>query len=125
VVEESHCVFTQGMTGQAITLMVAHGEGKFVADDERLRDLELSGYVALRYGSDAYPDNPNGSRNRIAGICCANGRIFGLMPHPERFVRTTQYPNWRRKPNRQPDGLPFFVNAVRFAADPTSFTVKF
>ncbi|MDO8559432.1 MAG: phosphoribosylformylglycinamidine synthase I [bacterium] len=121
-VEESCCIFTRGMAGQDISLMVAHGEGKFVTGDGCLDDLRANGCVALRYGNNAYPDNPNGSCDRIAGICSFNGRIFGLMPHPERFVRREQYPNWRRERGRQPDGLLFFVNAVHFASDPHNFT---
>jgi phosphoribosylformylglycinamidine synthase subunit PurQ / glutaminase len=63
-----------------------------------------------------YPYNPNGSINDIAGICDASGRIFGLMPHPEDFIRPTQHPRWTREPPRKSgDGLRIFQNAVAWA----------
>ncbi len=71
---------------EPIELPVAHGEGCYVAADA------AEGRVVLRYvdetGSptERYPDNPNGSPGGVAGLCDASGRIFGLMPHPERHV---------------------------------------
>ena len=117
----SRCVFTQGI-GEPIELPVAHGEGKFFTDPTALELLEVDNLVALRYVEDGkatvrYPANPNGSLASIAGICDHTGRIFGLMPHPERFVEETQHPNWRRKKFARPHGLAIFENAIRYAAD--------
>ncbi len=119
LVESSPCVFTQGLQ-EEINLQVAHGEGKFFCGGETLQRIETENLVALRYAeggkqTQCYPANPNGSLNGIAGICDPTGHIFGLMPHPERFVETTQHPNWRRLINTQPHGLPIFENAVSFA----------
>jgi phosphoribosylformylglycinamidine synthase len=51
----------------------------------------------------------------VAGICDETGRVFGLMPHPERFVDPTQHPRWTREPARAVgDGLRVFQNAVRY-----------
>ncbi|MEK7731953.1 MAG: phosphoribosylformylglycinamidine synthase subunit PurQ, partial [Planctomycetota bacterium] len=63
-----------------------------------------------------YPANPNGSTAGIAGLCDPTGRIFGLMPHPDRHFDHTQHPHWTRRnnPTRPPDGLTVFQNAVRF-----------
>jgi phosphoribosylformylglycinamidine synthase len=62
-----------------------------------------------------YPDNPNGAMAEVAGICDATGRVFGLMPHPERFVDWAQHPRWTRGPKRElGDGLRVFQNAVRY-----------
>jgi phosphoribosylformylglycinamidine synthase subunit PurQ / glutaminase len=62
-----------------------------------------------------YPANPNGAMGNVAGICDATGRVFGLMPHPERFVDPTQHPRWTREPGRAAgDGLRVFQNAVRY-----------
>ena len=62
-----------------------------------------------------YPDNPNGAIADVAGVCDATGRVFGLMPHPERFVDPTQHPNWTRGPKREVgEGLRVFQNAVRY-----------
>jgi phosphoribosylformylglycinamidine synthase len=70
---------------------VAHGEGRFYADDETLDGLERDGQVLFRYvdvmGEPAGPDsaaNPNGSLRAIAGVMNAAGNVAGLMPHPER-----------------------------------------
>jgi phosphoribosylformylglycinamidine synthase len=111
--EESPCLFTRGMT--TMYLPVAHGEGKVMAEAETLGRLN----VVLCYADEkgdvqaGYPYNPNGSVDNIAGICDASGRIFGLMPHPERFIRWTQHPRWTREPPREyGDGFGIFLNAV-------------
>lgn len=86
---------------------VAHGEGRFVADDPDA----LAGQVAFRYADSAYPANPNGSTADIAGVTDPTGRIIGLMPHPENHVLPTQDP----LAGRAPGGLclPLFRNAIR------------
>jgi phosphoribosylformylglycinamidine synthase len=121
-VEKSPCLFTAGMEGRIVSYQAAHGEGKFFTDDESLRELERRGQVVLRYVDDGgaptavYPHNPNGSLNAVAGLCDPSGRIFGLMPHPERYVEYTQHPLWRRRRvPPEPDGLFIFRNAVRYA----------
>jgi phosphoribosylformylglycinamidine synthase len=75
-----------------------------------LADLESAGCVPLQY-----TDNFNGSCRAIAGVCDSSGRIFGLMPHPERFVERYQHPQWRAT-NIEPIGRLFFADAVQFAA---------
>jgi phosphoribosylformylglycinamidine synthase len=123
----SPCVFTQGLE-EAIYCPVAHGEGKFVAQDEAtLAVIEAQGLVALRYlrqpeAAEAattigagYPWNPNGSQGDIAGVCNPAGTVFGLMPHPEDHVIPQQHPRVHRG-ERGPLGLPLFVNGVRYAA---------
>lgn len=92
-------------------LPIAHGEGKFIArDDKTLAALEKSGQVVFRYRGA----NPNGSINAIAGICSADGNIVGLMPHPERHVNVLQHPEWTRgnQKTKSPVGLQFFRAAV-------------
>lgn len=114
---DTRCIWTRGLTGPDAGFMLpnAHGEGRFVADDSLLDELESSGQVAIRY---AEGDNFNGSMRRIAGICDATGLVFGLMPHPERFTRWTQHPFWTRlHPNDRAGetiGLQMFRNAVRW-----------
>jgi phosphoribosylformylglycinamidine synthase subunit PurQ / glutaminase len=105
---------------QPIELPVAHGEGKFVlADPSVLAKLEAAGQVALLYANaqgeptSTYPANPNGSFGNVAGLCDPTGRIFGLMPHPERFVDPLHHPRWTREGLRtEGDGLRIFRNAV-------------
>ncbi|MCC7388203.1 MAG: phosphoribosylformylglycinamidine synthase subunit PurQ [Phycisphaerales bacterium] len=79
---------------ELLVLPVAHGEGRLVAQSPRLlAALEAGGQVALRYR-----DNYNGSEGAVAGVCDATGRIFGLMPHPERYLDWTRHPRWTRLP---------------------------
>ncbi|HJX13233.1 MAG TPA: phosphoribosylformylglycinamidine synthase I [Dehalococcoidales bacterium] len=114
--EKSPCVFTRGMRG--MYLPVAHGEGKLLAEPGMADKLNIVvQYVDARGNLAAgYPHNPNGSMQDIAGICDASGRIFALMPHPERFIRWTQHPRWTREtPREHGDGLKVFTNAVAWA----------
>jgi phosphoribosylformylglycinamidine synthase len=71
---------------------IAHGEGRFTADEETLNRLEGEGRVALRYvnaaGARDAESNPNGSMRAIAGIVSAEGNVLGLMPHPERALES-------------------------------------
>ena len=98
---ESRCVWTKDMPGQ-IYLPVAHAEGKFIPREKKVLDtLATNGQIVLRYctsdgGKPAYPDNPNGSIDDIAGITDTTGRVFGLMPHPERHFLFEQHPYWTR-----------------------------
>jgi phosphoribosylformylglycinamidine synthase I len=112
----SPCIFTRGI--DLMYLPVAHGEGKVVIEPELPEELNVALYYADETGDirAGYPHNPNGSVNNIAGICDATGRIFALMPHPERFIRWTQHPRWTREPRRDyGDGFRVFLNAVEWA----------
>lgn len=81
-VETSASAFTQGYNaGTTITVPIAHHDGNYFADDETLARLRGEDRVAFRYGN-----NPNGSRDDIAGILSANRRVLGMMPHPERMA---------------------------------------
>ena len=102
-------------------LPVAHAEGKFLAKSAAILGLlSDSRQVCLRYATltgdpPGFPDNPNGSEDNIAGICDPTGRVFGLMPHPERFVRREQHPRWHRERVDDPHGIGIFRNAVEYA----------
>ena len=67
--------------GQSLCIPVAHGEGKYVCDDETLAALRQSGRILFRYADGG---NPNGSLDDIAGIANAGFNVLGMMPHPER-----------------------------------------
>jgi len=75
-------------TTQALKIPIAHGEGKYYADDETLAKLNLNGQILFRYcnenGIVNEASNPNGSIANIAGICNEKRNVFGMMPHPER-----------------------------------------
>lgn len=133
------CVFLRGI--DRLYLPIAHAEGKFVVrDEETFRQLEGSGQLVLRYalppeetgrqGSALstgkedrpasplpFPYNPNGSQGDVAGMCDATGRVFGLMPHPERHIHLTHHPRWTRgEGSPEGDGLRIFRNAVEYFA---------
>lgn len=67
--------------GETLRVPIAHGEGRYVADEEVLRQLEKNGQIAF-----TYKNNPNGSVRDIAGIVNERGNVLGMMPHPERAV---------------------------------------
>lgn len=123
--DNSKCVFLKDI--DHMYLPIAHAEGKFVTRNESvLSSLQAENQLALTYCpspsgngaalvSDAEPANPNGSTADVAGICDETGRIFGLMPHPERNIDPTHHPRWTRE-NIGPrgDGFAIFENAVNF-----------
>lgn len=102
--------WTDNLPGQ-IELPIAHGEGKFYAEDNILEEIEQKGLVAFRYGGS---ENPNGSLNCIAGITNEKGNVLGLMPHPERFVSKYQHPQWSSQNPVTPFGLEIIKNAVKY-----------
>jgi phosphoribosylformylglycinamidine synthase I len=111
--DKSRCVFTKGI--ECLYLPVAHGEGKLVADNDVIDSLDAVLYYTDEQGDRqaGYPHNPNGSMADIAGICDSTGRIFALMPHPERHIRPSQHPRWQAsESNKEGDGLKIFKNAV-------------
>lgn len=123
-VDQTPCVFLRDI--ERMYLPMAHAEGKFVVrDEDSLEQLRAAGRLPLRYCDTEgrieadvlpFPINPNGGDANVAGVCDASGRVFGLMPHPERHVDATQHPFWTRR-KEQPehgDGLAMFVNAVKW-----------
>jgi phosphoribosylformylglycinamidine synthase I len=86
-VERTDTAFTSEYApGERIRLPVSHGEGRYVADEPTLAQLEGEGRVVLRYLPHAMgvEPNPNGSAHDIAGICNPAGSVVGIMPHPDR-----------------------------------------
>ncbi len=131
--QPSTCIFTKNM-GRFISLPVAHGEGRFISSlhphgqgryvaEGIASYLQAARQVPLTYasvdghchGSVLYPKNPNGSDGNIAGVCNARGNVFGLMPHPERYVSALQNPQRRGNANGEGDGLLIFKNAYDYA----------
>ena len=89
VVDGTTSPFTAGLTaGQKMIIPVAHNEGNYFASDDDLQRLEDNGQIAFRYTESDItgPANPNGAARDIAGILSANGRVMGMMPHPERAI---------------------------------------
>jgi len=76
-----------GDNGRALKIPIAHGEGRYYADEKTLDELEANGQVIYRYSDESGiigGGNPNGSLRNIAGICNKTRNVFGMMPHPER-----------------------------------------
>lgn len=87
--------------GEEITIVLKNGEGNYTADDETIKRLEENNQVVFRY-----LDNPNGSRNDIAGITNERGNVVGLMPHPEHNIEELTGPSLH--------GRKFFTSAIRY-----------
>jgi len=120
--DDERCVFLKDVG--LIELPIAHAEGRFMAlSDEQLAQLNSRNQLAMRYcrpegpnGPVPFPMNPNGSQGDVAGICDPTGRVFGLMPHPERNIDPTHHPNWTRDETVGGAGLQIFQNAVAYFA---------
>ena len=81
-IESANTAFTSAYSGRnEVSIPIAHHDGNYVANDETLDTLDGEGRVAFRYAG-----NPNGSARDIAGILSENGRVLGMMPHPERAI---------------------------------------
>jgi phosphoribosylformylglycinamidine synthase len=81
-------VFIKDQEDNIYKIPVAHGEGRYYAEEKILNELEANGQVIFRYcdenGKITPASNPNGATRSIAGICNKNRNVFGMMPHPER-----------------------------------------
>ncbi len=101
-IESNNTAWTNSFTeGQEIVIPLKNGEGSNQCDDETLKMLESEGRIIARY----IGENPNGSRNLIAGISNERGNIVGLMPHPEHAVDALTGPGV--------DGLGFFTSVLK------------
>lgn len=118
------CVWTRNLP-PVFELPIAHGEGRFVVSDPAvLSALHEGGQIAAVYtnadgspANGAAPANPNGSTDDIAGLCDPSGLVFGLMPHPERYISPHHHPAWSSQ-GPLPSvgaGLKIFQNAVEHA----------
>jgi phosphoribosylformylglycinamidine synthase I len=104
-VEAIQPVWTNAFTdSQEVLIPVKHGEGRYVADQRTLEELEANGQVVARYING----NPNGSLNDIAAISNAAGNVVGIMPHPEHAVEALTGPSI--------DGLGFFTSVLKHLA---------
>ncbi len=101
-IENTTSAWTSSYTkGQEIVIPLKNGEGSFQCDDQTLAALESEGRIIARYVGE----NPNGSRNLIAGITNERGNVVGLMPHPEHAIDTLTGPT--------ADGLGFFTSVLQ------------
>ena len=104
-VESTATAWTGGFTaGQELLVPLKSGEGRYVADAATLARLDDEGRVVFRYVDPA----PNGAMGDIAGIASANGRVVGLMPHPEHAIDALTGPST--------DGLGLFTSVLQAVA---------
>ncbi|HEU4425427.1 MAG TPA: phosphoribosylformylglycinamidine synthase subunit PurQ [Pilimelia sp.] len=90
--------------GQEVLIPIKSGEGRFVADQRTLDELEAEGRIVARYAGD----NPNGSLRDIAAIANETGTVVGIMPHPEHAIEVLTGPSV--------DGLGFFTSILKHLA---------
>ncbi len=108
-VENASTQFTQDcQPNEILNIPIAHGEGKYVADEDTLQRLNANGQVMFRYvdasGNPTEQANPNGSAQNIAGICNEKFNVLGMMPHPERACNIRL---------GSKDGIKLFTSMVR------------
>jgi phosphoribosylformylglycinamidine synthase len=106
-----------------ISLPIAHGEGHYVVEKNKYKDMQKNKQVAFKYTKGEIAQfqnlehNPNGSDHDIAGVLAYNGRVLGMMPHPERAMFSHQSPLWQMNKDRKKkegEGLQIFINAVNY-----------
>lgn len=115
---------------ETLSVPIAHGEGRYIAPKKVLADLKKNKQVAFRYykgETSTYQDlpaNPNGATENIAGVLAYDGRVLGMMPHPDRNLFSVQRPDWplqkeraKRAGKKLPfdsDGLQIFKNGITY-----------
>ena len=105
-----------------LSLAIAHGEGKYVIGEKEYKTLKKNGQIAFKYIKGEISKfqnleaNPNGSTHDIAGVLAYNGRVLGLMPHPERAMFSIQSPMWQtsKKVKKEGESLQIFKNAINY-----------
>ena len=126
-IEKSPALMLRGMEGAVLGIWVAHGEGRaFFPEAGILERVRREGLAPLRFANDsgdvteAYPFNPNGSPEGIAGLCSLDGRHLAMMPHPERTFLKWQWgwmpEDWKRGLEASP-WLRMFQNARRWCEE--------
>jgi len=125
-VRDTPCIFFKGMVGSVLGVWVSHGEGRAHFPESTLLDRAWEeGCVPLVYtgddggeGTEVYPANPNGSPRGIAALCSVDGRHLAVMPHPERAVKSWQWPwmplEWRDRAREESHWHKLFTNAREF-----------
>ena len=115
--KNKNCIFLRDI--KKISLPIAHGEGRFFANEKSLEKIKSEKNITL-----TYIENPNGSIKNIAGICDSSGKIFGLMPHPERNIFFHHRPDFQKQKEifiragkkipKFSDGKKIFQNAIDY-----------
>lgn len=103
----------KSLSGMKLGIWVAHGEGKFSLPYD-----ENQYHIPMKYSTNAYPLNPNGSQHSVAAICSADGRHLAMMPHLERSFAPWQWGYFprERKNDEVTPWMQAFVNARNWIA---------
>ena len=107
---------------EQLSLPIAHGEGKFYSDEQVNIGFKYVSGEICDYAD--YQSNPNGSQGDIAAITNSNGKILGMMPHPERAIYFTQQPHWTYKREallRSGSPIPEFGPALKIFNNAVSY----
>ena len=101
---------------KTISLPIAHGEGKYVVGDNTKTEIAFKYVKGPICKFQNLEKNPNGSERDIAGVLAYNGRVLGLMPHPERAMFSHQSPLWQNNKKGPKEGasLQIFKNAINY-----------
>ena len=101
---------------KTISLPIAHGEGKYVVGDNTKTEIAFKYVKGPICKFQNLGKNPNGSERDIAGVLAYNGRVLGLMPHPERAMFSHQSPLWQNNKKGPKEGasLQIFKNAINY-----------
>lgn len=109
---------------KTISLPIAHGEGRYVIDEKKYNEIRRKKEIAFIYAKGEickfqnFEPNPNGAEHDIAGVLAYNGRVLGMMPHPERAQFFHHSPMWQIKKEKmrkdEGDGLTLFKNAINY-----------
>ncbi len=107
---------------KSLSVPIAHGEGRYVIPKKEYAKMKKNKEVAFTYAKGEVckfqnlEKNPNGSEYDIAGVLAYNGRVLGLMPHPERAMFSHQNPMWylKKSGKKEGAGLQIFKNAIKY-----------
>ena len=108
-----------------ISLPIAHGEGRYIIDDKRYKEMKKNKEIAFTYEKGEIckyqnlEKNPNGAMYDIVGVLGYNGRVLGMMPHPERAMFFHHSPLWQNKKIKgekrdEGEGILLFKNAINY-----------
>lgn len=108
-----------------ISLPIAHGEGRYIIDTKKYKEMKKAKEIAFTYDKGEIckyqnlEKNPNGAMYDIAGVLGYNGRVLGMMPHPERAMFFHHSPLWQNKKikgekREEGDGILLFKNAINY-----------
>lgn len=115
----SACRFVRA-SEEPVELPVAHAEGRLVTPEVSVEPYQkafmyVGTGVKTWWPTAQYPENPNGTVDATTGVTDPSGVVLGMMPHPERYVTSTQHPNWRREDHGTPYGAVLFKGLVDYA----------